>query len=333
MSKPHVLAREFSSKEISTFLSELMPSACLVSYEYLFGGLSTTTVKIELEEKKFAILKIFYPNPSSFSTFENSMNICRYIKSANSDIRIAYPLTEIRFGELGIPAIIMSYIENSIGGNLIEKKIQTNILNQLGTVLAQIHQLRISSELVSYETGGAVDLFDHASGKLLDSISKIDNAEFTELYKTELAESFQNLKRFPIGIIHGDPYLDNVLVSVSDHEQLLALVDFEDACVGPVMFDVGSAIAGGCIDDTGLNWTGIKAFLTGYESVRKLSAIERDAITQFIRIGIMCSCAFRFLTLANTAHSDAYLPLMGQLVFVKNNAALIESKLHDLLED
>ena len=48
----------------------------------------------------------------------------------------------------------------------------------------------------------------------------------------------------PRGLLHGDAYLDNVMHDAADGAT--ALVDWEDAAVGPLAFDVATAAVGGC---------------------------------------------------------------------------------------
>ena len=328
MPKPHVLAREFTRGELSEFLTLLVPGAELVGYEYLFGGLSTTTVWIKYENDSsqksvVAVLKIFFPNCPDLTSAETSMRICSFIHEGNSGVKISYPLHsgKVQLVELvsdplpktQFPCILMKHIGNAIAGNaeqvgVSEMKI---ILSDLGQLLAEIHCIVPSPELPSFQQGGAVELARHSRGEFLTPIAQIGDPEFTKLYMNELP-LFRDLDQFPVGIIHGDPFLDNVLVDKQTHK-LAGLVDFEDACVGPVMFDIGSAIAGSCFTGSRLDFEKVQALVGGYVKHRKLSILEQQAIPKFVRIALVCNAAFRFLTYAGTANSDAFRDLADKL--------------------
>jgi aminoglycoside phosphotransferase (APT) family kinase protein len=49
----------------------------------------------------------------------------------------------------------------------------------------------------------------------------------------------------PRGLIHGDPFIDNLLVRELTGE-VVGWVDWEDVACGPLLFDVGCSIIGCC---------------------------------------------------------------------------------------
>ena len=97
------------------------------------------------------------------------------------------------------------------------------------------------------------------------------------------------------GIIHGDLFRDNVLW---DAGELTAILDFEQASGGSLVFDLGVCINDWC-------WTGapdldlVRALLTGYSSVRTLTDGDREALPIEVR-----AAAARFTI---TRVTDVYL--------------------------
>jgi len=101
----------------------------------------------------------------------------------------------------------------------------------------------------------------------------------------------------PLGLIHGDLFIDNVLFH--DRGGLSALLDFEQASWGRLVYDVAVtslAFAYG-VDDFRLDV--LAALLTGYESVRKPTFEERAAFGEELAFA---SCRF-----AVTRITDVYL--------------------------
>ncbi len=78
----------------------------------------------------------------------------------------------------------------------------------------------------------------------------------------------------PMGITHGDLFRDNVLWPV-DGEPVL--IDFESACYGRFSYDIAVTLLAWCFSDE-FEASLIRALLSGYESRRPLSAVERAAL-------------------------------------------------------
>ncbi len=75
----------------------------------------------------------------------------------------------------------------------------------------------------------------------------------------------------PRGAIHGDLFLDNLLVD--DHGQISAILDFNYACTDSWLYDLAMTINGCCWDDTAAAFspTLTQALIAGYERVRPLT--------------------------------------------------------------
>jgi hypothetical protein len=103
----------------------------------------------------------------------------------------------------------------------------------------------------------------------------------------------------PTGIIHGDPFLDNILVD-AESGAFKAFVDFEDSCVGPLLFDVACTAAAGCYRpaaDGGpdvLAMQLLRDLLRGYASARRFEEHEVAAFVPFMRMALLCNCTWRF---------------------------------------
>ena len=359
MSKPHIVAREFTRDEISLFLSALIATPFeLTDHSFLFGGLSTTTVKVTLSPASDfpepLVLKIFYPNMVPVEVSQQSMNICSFIGTACTTIKVAHPvhgyvvrvatippLPGSNTSPLQIPCILMNFIAGSIAADVAvgsRGADRGRILDQLGCELARIHSLAVQTpeRFLSYSDGGAVELFKHANREYVDQVSGLDNPEFTDLYIEEL-KLFPPMDLYPSGIIHGDPFLDNVMVDASTHE-LTALVDFEDACLGPVIFDIGSAIAGCCFTlepgaGYSLDWHGIELLLRGYQAIRPLEKVEADSLTSVVRFALLCNCAFRFMMYHGSPNADAYRDLFDKITYMRSNEKSIHRCMGDMVRN
>jgi homoserine kinase type II len=90
------------------------------------------------------------------------------------------------------------------------------------------------------------------------------------------------------GIIHADLFPDNVFFL---GDRLSGLIDFYFACNDALAYDVAIALNAWCFEsDHAFNVTKGQALLKGYQSIRPLAAIEREALPVLCR-----GAALRFL--------------------------------------
>lgn len=120
---------------------------------------------------------------------------------------------------------------------------------------------------------------------LIDHFPRANNPipeifDFIECYydKFNLLEAIH----LPTGIIHGDLFPNNTLFDSKD--QLVAIIDFEEACVDRLLLDVGMTMNGFCFVDNRLSPPLADAFIRGYESHRLLTEIEKILLLKFIML-------------------------------------------------
>lgn len=101
----------------------------------------------------------------------------------------------------------------------------------------------------------------------------------------------------PVGTIHGDVFPDNLLWL---GDRIVALLDFEQASRGRLVYDLSVALLANCWREgalvDGLAWS----MVSGYQRVRALSEAEREALWVEARLA-----ALRFTV---TRITDLYLP-------------------------
>lgn len=82
-------------------------------------------------------------------------------------------------------------------------------------------------------------------------------------------------QQLPHSILHGDLYYDNTLF---DQNELVGMLDFEQAGFGPCLFDIGVSISGCCLEDKKLDPLLVESFLRGYSDHRKLTNTEKELL-------------------------------------------------------
>jgi len=109
------------------------------------------------------------------------------------------------------------------------------------------------------------------------------------------AELTASAPDLPRGVVHGDLFRDNVLWQ---GEQIVALLDWESASDGVVIYDLAVTLLAWCCGDE-LDWTLARALVTGYQRARAVSDAEWEGLHWSLR-----AACLRFAT---TRLIDVYL--------------------------
>lgn len=100
------------------------------------------------------------------------------------------------------------------------------------------------------------------------------------LLHAELSEKFPTL---PQGVVHGDLFRDNVLWQGDD---IAALLDWESASHGTVIYDLAVTLLAWCCGDT-LDWSLARSMVQGYRSQRELESSEWEGLWWSMRLACL----------------------------------------------
>ena len=138
--------------------------------------------------------------------------------------------------------------------------------------------------------------------------------EFMVLLKDEVDQLRTEIPDdLPEGILHGDLFPDNVLGG----SKVAAIIDFEETWIGPRIFDLAMAFVGfGWLEGVPMQnrW---EALLAGYESVNRLSDVERAAMPAMHRYATLSIGAWRYwkhvMREPDVEFADRYLEMVDRL--------------------
>jgi len=119
-----------------------------------------------------------------------------------------------------------------------------------------------------------------AAARLVKSITPDDPVHFQFFL-----EEFERLRLrlgepLPRGLIHGDVFTDNTLFRDGE---LVAILDFEDACEDVFLFDVAMTIHGFCFPAEHWRPDLAQVFLDVYNESRPLTDSERELLSTYLR--------------------------------------------------
>ncbi|HJM47416.1 MAG: homoserine kinase [Candidatus Marinimicrobia bacterium] len=203
----------------------------------------------------------------------------RLILPVNSEI-----LTTFATADGFKPVMLKDYIE----GQVVEQ-LDESILPQVGIQVAQLNQIPPPDYLPTNHPYGR-QLFPTILGLNIDAKYESWMAEEIDYLEQNIAVNL------PRGLIHGDLFYDNLLFDPLSGMpgEFKAIIDFEEACHYHLIFELGMAILGTCVNDIRVDLNKARALVKGYQEVRPLVQIEKESLQLFVRYAAVATSYWRF---------------------------------------
>ncbi|MDE2421000.1 MAG: homoserine kinase [Gammaproteobacteria bacterium] len=163
-------------------------------------------------------------------------------------------------------------------------------VTQMGAALAQLH-LALENDPLPEEqiqkSGYSPAWWEFSKNELKPTLPETDQQLLEQVFDQFFATK-QRYPDLPQGLIHGDLFRDNTLF-VGD--ELSAILDFTTVTHDDWLMDIAIMMNDFCTNypDVDLNKERVDAFITAYESVRRLTKDERLALPVFLA---MAACRF-----------------------------------------
>lgn len=162
-------------------------------------------------------------------------------------------------------------------------------LAQLGEALAKLHRIPPIDGLPRFAMGISqmIPFFKEVQG------TQFATHPFVESLESQLESMKPQLNAsLPMGLLHGDLFLDNTLFN---EDQMVAILDFEEGCYDVLLIDVGMTIIGCCYTpEHALNLETAHRFLDAYNAVRPLTASEWKHLDCFVHYAALSIAFWRF---------------------------------------
>jgi len=177
------------------------------------------------------------------------------------------------------PVMLKRHVDGNITANLTG-----HLLVQLGEEMARLHEISAPSYLPkSFPYGRSY-------------FPEVIESNLDHTYIDWLSEKNSYLQRripqnLPRTLIHGDVFFGNLIVQ---GDQLMAIIDFEEACHYYRSFDLGMVIVGACRNRQGISFQKARRFLRGYQNDTTLPSVERECLKTFAVYAAVATSFWRF---------------------------------------
>ena len=162
-------------------------------------------------------------------------------------------------------------------------------LAQLGEALAKLHCIPPIAGLPRFAMGISqmIPFFEEVKG------TQFATHPFVESLKSQLESMKPQLGApLPMGLLHGDLFLDNTLF---EGGQMVAILDFEEGCHDTLLIDVSMTLIGCCYTpEDRLNLEAAQRFLDAYNALRPLTESEWQCLDCFVHYAALSIAFWRF---------------------------------------
>ncbi len=248
----------------------------------LSGGQANSSYKVTTAHKNFTL---------SICDEKNEQEIDRLIRLLDWLAECDFPTTRVISAKDGSSFIFYQhkpvYLKTFIAGDIV-KDLSAQMCFQVGAAMARLHSLELPSSLQKELSGDNIfelSVFDDFLSRGIAHPYCDWLEEKRDYLRAELDPTMDR------GLIHGDLFWDNMIFSSG---QLVALLDFEEACWFYRLFDLGMGIIGCCAPNGSFSKIAIKGYVAGYQSICPLTDKETQQLKVFIEYAGMASSLWRF---------------------------------------
>lgn len=270
-----------SSGALQEIILSKYPLDNIIQCEYLYRGLNDNYFVRDSHTKY--ILRVYRHNWRDLKDIESEMELLDQLKS--NGVSVSFPIPD-KTGNIiqkiyapeGLRyAVLFSYAK----GNAPLSEMTLNQSRNIGRELAKMHSLTINRRLKNNRCHLDINAMLHQSFYAIKPFIEDweDDLKILEEIIKKLSSKFDDIsiKDLSFGICHGDLYPSNYHFSVSDE---VTLFDFDACCCSWFVQDIAAfcyTTTQYCKDDRKIN----KAFIDGYQEIRKLNKTEIDLIPYF----------------------------------------------------
>ena len=187
-----------------------------------------------------------------------------------------------------------------------------NTLSQLGEALAKLHCIPPIAGLPRLAMG---------ISQMRPFFKEVQDTQFaTHPFVKSLKSQLESMKPqlnapLPMGLLHGDLFLDNTLF---DSKEMVAILDFEEGCYDTLLLDVGITLIGCCYTPQHqLILKAARRFLDAYNAVRPLTESEWKYLDCFVHYAALSIAFWRFRQF-NIRHPDPHSANTYQEMLIRN---------------
>ncbi|AZC15516.1 MULTISPECIES: homoserine kinase [Pseudomonas] len=282
--------------ELETFLAPYGLGR-LLDFQGIAAGSENTNFFISLEQGEFVLTLVERGPVQEMPFFIELLDVLH-----EADLPVPYALRTtdgIALRELaGKPALL----QPRLAGKHI-KQANAQHCVQVGELLGHLH-VATKDNMIKRKTDRGLDWMQEEGAKLLP---RLDSTAQDLLHRAlqEIVEQRARILALPRANIHADLFRDNAMF---EGTHLTGLIDFYNACSGPMLYDVAIALNDWCSDAQGvLDGQRARALLGAYAALRPFTAAEAELWPTILRVACVRFWLSRLIAAETFAGQDVLI--------------------------
>ncbi|MQT43119.1 MULTISPECIES: homoserine kinase [unclassified Pseudomonas] len=263
----------------------------LLDFQGIAAGSENTNYFISLEQGEFVLTLVERGPIKEMPFFIELLDVLH-----DADLPVPFAL-RTKDGEAlrelkGKPALLQPRLA---GKHIREANAQH--CAQVGELLGHLH-VATRNNVLERKTDRGLDWMLAEGPALMADLSP-SAADLLQKALAEITERKAQILALPRANLHGDLFRDNAMF---EGTHLTGLIDFYNACSGPMLYDVAIALNDWCADEDGqLDAPRARALLGAYAALRPFTASEAELWPTMLRV----ACVRFWLSRLIAAHSFA----------------------------
>ena len=287
---------QLARPELETFLAPYGLGR-LLDFQGIAAGSENTNYFISLEKGEYVLTLVERGPVDEMPFFIQLLDVLH-----DADLPVPYALRTLDGQALrelkGKPALLQPRLA---GKHIREANAQH--CAQVGELLGHLH-VATRGKVLERKTDRGLDWM-LAEGPALKKDLTTDAARLLQLALDEISERKAQILALPRANLHGDLFRDNAMF---EGTHLTGLIDFYNACSGPMLYDVAIALNDWCADDAGqIDAPRARALLGAYAALRPFTASEAELWPTLLRVACVRFWLSRLIAAQTFAGQDVLI--------------------------
>jgi len=282
--------------ELETFLAPYGLGR-LLDFQGIAAGSENTNFFISLERGEYVLTLVERGPVQEMPFFIELLDVLH-----DADLPVPYALRTTDGQALRELAGKPALLQPRLAGKHI-KQANAQHCVQVGELLGHLH-LATRDRILERKTDRGLDWMLEEGEKLMSHLGD-EARELLQPALEEIGRYKAQILALPRANLHADLFRDNAMF---EGTHLTGLIDFYNACSGPMLYDVAIALNDWCSDDDGLlDGQRARALLGAYAGLRPFTAAEAELWPTMLRVACVRFWLSRLIAAESFAGQDVLI--------------------------
>ncbi|MEG5265028.1 homoserine kinase [Pseudomonas sp. JDS28PS106] len=282
--------------ELETFLAPYGLGR-LRDFQGIAAGSENTNYFISLEQGEFVLTLVERGPVQEMPFFIELLDVLH-----DADLPVPYALRTTDNQALRELAGKPALLQPRLAGKHI-KEPNTQHCIEIGGLLGKLH-LATCDRVIERKTDRGLDWMLEEGNNFLSHLGERERALLDKALK-EIEAFKPQILALPRANLHGDLFRDNTMF---EGTHLTGVIDFYNACSGPMLYDLAIALNDWCSDEDGqLHLVHARALLGAYAALRPFTAAEAQLWPVMLRVACVRFWLSRLIAAESFAGQDVLI--------------------------